>query len=220
MNKFRIFLFLFIFFSSVLLPASSSAFQTGKIKKTGKAQSDYKEKKAHVPTEQEKGSLMVFTELLDLIESTSDRKSILSKIEKLYNKIIRGYPEAPLAQESYWKLITLYIEEYSPPSYEKAEALYNEFISKYPGSVFKGYMVETIGRSYYRNAGWDKLLEICGTVFRVDVEQCKKTRASVLFMFTEANNYLGKMSYAEKGYKIGDEKFRKLNQGVKSKSML
>lgn len=216
----KIHLLLFIFLLSVLYSASSAASNAAETKKTEKSQSRVEKKKAYAPTMQERESLKVFGEILDVIESTSDRKSILPKIEELYGRIIREYPEAPLAQESYWKLLTIYVEEYSPPAYEKAETLYNDFISSHPKSILKGFMVETLGKSYYKNTRWDQLLEISAPVFREYIEQKKKTPASILFMYSEANYNLGNIAEAEKGYEIVAGRFPKLHEGKKSKSML
>ena len=212
--------FIFIFLISVLFSTYVYAFKTAGSNNTKKNESQAEMKKAYTPTSQEAGSLKVFSEILDVIESTRDRKSILPKIEELYDKIISEYPDAPLAQESYWKLITLYIEDYSPPAYDKAEARYNEFIKKYPKSALKGFLSEELGRSYYRNAMWKKLLEVCTPLFREHIEQGTRTRASLLFMYAEANYNLGNVAEAEKGYEIVVEKFPKLNEGVKSKSRL
>jgi hypothetical protein len=49
------------------------------------------------PKEEEIKSLELFMEILELVESAEDRKSVLPEIEGRYEKIIREYPEAPLA---------------------------------------------------------------------------------------------------------------------------
>ncbi|HDH10981.1 MAG TPA: hypothetical protein ENG83_02035 [Nitrospirae bacterium] len=216
MNKAGICLFLIIF----LFSACATAPKTTEIEKPEKVETPAVKKKAYVPTKEEKESLKIFTEILELINSTSDRRSVLPQVEKLYTKIIREYPDAPLVHESYWKLITIYVQDYSPPAYEKAEPLYNEFVEKYPGSVFKGFISETLGRSYYKNAEWDKLLKLCAPVFRDYVEKGKKTKASLIFMYSEANYNLGNFREAEKGYRIVAEKFPALNEGAKSRLML
>ncbi len=220
MYIFRIAFFSFFFVCPILFSIPAAALQNSETKKTENQQARTEKKRAYVPTKQERGSLKVFGEILDVIESTSDRKSILPKIEELYGRIIREYPEAPLAQESYWKLLTIYVEEYSPPAYEKAETLYNDFISSHPKSILKGFMVETLGKSYYKNAMWDQLLGISAPVFREYIEQKKRTPASILFMYSEANYKLGSIAEAEKGYEIVAGRFPKLHEGKKSKSML
>ena len=216
MNKAGTGLFLIMF----LFSACATAPKTTEIEKPGKVEPPAAKKKTYIPTKQEKESLNIFTEILELINSTGNRRSVLPEVEDLYTKIIREYPEAPLVHESYWKLITIYVQDYSPPAYEKAEPLYNEFVEKYPGSVFKGFISETLGRSYYKNAEWNKLLKLCTPIYRDYIEKGKKTRASLIFMYSEANFNLGNFREAEKGYKIVAEKFPGLNEGAKSRSML
>lgn len=220
MKKHGIYFVTSIFLISLLFSTYAYSFDTSNTNNGKTGDSRAAKRSAYVPTEQEKGSLKVFNEILDLIESTSDRKSILPKLEELYDRIITQYPEAPLAQESYWKLMTLYMEDYSPPAYDRAEARYHEFMAKYPQSVLQHFLVEELGRGYYRNAMWDKLLEICTPVFREYIDKGKKTRASLLFMYAEANYNLGNQEEAVKGYEIVSEKFPRLNEGKKSKYRL
>jgi tetratricopeptide (TPR) repeat protein len=220
MVKTRNYIFSLILLFAVQVSLPADAFQGSETGKPGKVKATVQKRQARVPTEQEKGSLAVFTELLDVIESTSDRKSILPKIEELYMKIITEYPKAPLAQESYWKLLTIYVEEYFPPAYDKAEKLYNDFLTGHPKSGLKKFLVETLGKSYYRNAMWDKLLGISTPVFKEYKETQRKTPASILFMYSEANYKIGNVEEAEKGYTIVSEKFPRLVEGKKSKSML
>ncbi len=177
-------------------------------------------KSAPAPTAEETKSLELFTSVLELIESTDDRKSVLPKIEELYENIIRDYPEAPLAQESYWKLITIYVEDYSPPAYDKAEIKYNEFLKKYPQSYIKGFIDDTLSNSYYKNADWNGLLKLTSPVYQEYLEKGKQPRASMMFMYSEANYNLGNIEEAGKGYKIVSELFPKLIVGIKSKQML
>ncbi len=177
-------------------------------------------KETYVPKEEESKSLELFTEVLDLVESTDDRKSILPKIEDLYDKIISQYPDAPLAIESYWKLITIYVDDYSPPAYDKAESKYQEFLRNYPQSFLKGFIEDTLGNSYYRNAEWNRLLKLSSPSYQEYLEKGSEPRASVLFMYSEANYHLGNIIEAEKGYKIVTKLFPKLIVGIKSKKML
>ncbi len=177
-------------------------------------------KKSPAPTEEETKSLELFTEVLELVESNDDRKSVLSKIEELYDKIIRLYPDAPLAQESYWKLITIYVDDYSPPDYEKAEVRYREFLEKYPGSFMRGFIEDTLGNSYYNNLEWNRLLKLSAPAYQEYVENGKQPRASMVFMYSEANYNLGNIEEARKGYEIVAKLFPKLIVGINSKKML
>jgi tetratricopeptide (TPR) repeat protein len=179
-----------------------------------------KPKEKVVPTAREQESLEIFTEILDIIESSEDRQSVLPQVEELYDRIIREYPDTPLAQESYWKLITIYMEDYSPPDFEKAETRYTEFIKKYPNSILRGMVEDTLGKGYYKNAKWEELLRLCTPVYKDYIEKGKHPRASLIFMYSEANYNLGNLEEAEKGYRIVAELFPKLIVGKKSKAML
>ncbi|MBI5407981.1 MAG: hypothetical protein HZA14_01285 [Nitrospirae bacterium] len=178
------------------------------------------EKKEVKHTEQETKSLEVFSEILELIESSENRESVLPQVEQLYGKIIKEYPEAPLAQESYWKLITLYVEDYTPPAYEKAESLYHEFTGRYPNSFVEGFIEDTLAHSYYRHADWDKLVKLCTPAYKEYIDRGIKPRASLIFMYSEANYNLGNYTEAEKGYEATVELFPKSNEGLRSKAML
>ncbi|MFN3739328.1 MAG: hypothetical protein ACK4TF_01480 [Thermodesulfovibrionales bacterium] len=76
--------------------------------------------------EQEKKALEAFNKILELTE-TGSREEILPRLENAYLDIIKNYPVAPLAQESYWRLIVIYTREYNPPKTEEAEAAYKNF---------------------------------------------------------------------------------------------
>lgn len=177
-------------------------------------------KEVLAPKEEESKSLELFTEILELVESTDDRKSILPMIEERYDKIIRQYPEAPLAKESYWKLITIYVEDYSPPDYDRAERKYNEFLAKYPQSFMEGFIQDTLGNSYYKNAEWNRLLKLSAPAYQEYIEKGKEPRASSIFMYSEANYNLGNVEEAEKGYRIVTKLFPKLIVGIQSKKMI
>jgi TolA-binding protein len=193
---------------------------TEKVKPQETEQPPEEAQKGPAHTEEEEKSLEVFAEILALVESTNDRKSVLPKIEALYEKIIREYPDAPLAQESYFKLITIYLEDYSPPEYDKAEMMYEEFLDKYPQSFFKGFIEDTLGNSYYKNGDWDRLLKFTSPAYQEYHDKGKQPRASMLFMYSEANYRLGNMKKAEEGYQLVAALYPKLIVGIKSKKML
>lgn len=172
------------------------------------------------PTEREAESLNIFSEALSLIESSTDRKTVLPQVEDLYMKIINEYPDAPLAQESYWRLISIYINDYEPPAYEKGESLYHDFLKGYPGSPLRGFIEENLGKSYYKNAKWDKLLEVCTPAFREYTEKGKKSKPSLLFMYAEAHFNMGNLAEAEKAYKIFLDVFPMVSESKKAKERL
>ena len=231
MNKINIYFFYILLFITLLLASCATVPKTITMpeEKAKEEEEKAKEKEVKPPvetkrivvhTEEETKSLDLFTQILDLLESTEDRQSVLQQMEELYEEIITEYPNAPLAQESYWKLITIYVENYSPPKYGEAESRYHEFLEKYPKSFFKGFIEDTLGNSYYKHAEWDKLLKLSTPTYQEYVEKGKQPMASLLFMYAEANNNLGNFIEAEKGYKIVIEMFPKLIVGIKSKVML
>jgi len=204
-----------------LLSACSTVRQTGGKEKPEEMKPVAAEavKSVH-PTEREAGSLRVFSDALDLIESSKDRKAVLPQVENLYRKIIKDYYDTPLAQESYWRLISIYIDDYSPPDYEKAESLYMEFVKEYPGSPLRGFVAETLGKSYYKSAQWDKLLKVCTPAFREYTEEGKRPKPSLMFMYAEANFNMGSVAEAEKGYEIFLEVFPGTGDSIKAKTRL
>jgi len=214
--------FLFItLLLSVLVSSCVSPSKKADMVKPVKVTSPHgEEREIPAPKEEEIKSLELFMEILELVESAEDRKSVLPEIEGRYEKIIREYPEAPLAQESYWKLITIYVKDYSPPAYDKAEMMYDEFLEKYPQFFFKGFIEDTLGNSYYKNAEWTRLLKLAAPAYREYLDNGKQPRPSMLFMYSEANYHLGNIKEAEEGYKIVAELYPKLIVGIKSKKML
>lgn len=174
----------------------------------------------YVPTPSEQKSLEVFQEIYDLVESTPDRQSILPEVEKLYLRIISETPDAPLARESYWRLMSIYLDDHYPPDFDKAEALYDDFIKKYPDSNYKGLLEEVLGQGYYRESKWDKVLEMSAPAFRDYKEKGTKPRPSILFMYSEANFFKGDMEEAVKGYETLTELFPRFTVGKKAEKRL
>lgn len=177
-------------------------------------------KKIAVPTKDETESLALFTEILELVESSRDRRSVLPRIEEVYIRIIKEYPDAPLAQESYWKLIEIYVEDYSPPAFEKAESLYQQFSKKYSKTYMKSFIEDTLGNSYYKNTEWTRLLKLSEPVYIKYSQTGKEPRASMIYMYAEAQYNLGNYDEAEKAYRIVSEHFPKLIVGIRAKTML
>jgi TolA-binding protein len=179
-----------------------------------------KKKEQYTPTESEKKSLEVFNEILKISRSSVDRKSLLPKLEQQYLRIIKEYPDAPLAQESHWRLITLYIEDYSPPRFKPAESLYKDLVRKYPRSTFKGLSEDILGKGYYRALKWDKMLELSAPAFNKYVEEGKRPRPSLIYYYAEAHYELGNAEEAEKGYRILLDLYPKLIEGINAKKRL
>lgn len=172
------------------------------------------------PEEQSQKALEVFNRILSLTEGVEDRQAILPQMEALYEEIIENYPDVPLVEESYWRLITISIEEFKPPKVDKAEKLYQDFFKKYPDSPLEIYIEETFGTFYYTNKMWDKLLRFFTPQVKKFIKTGKLDSPYHMFMYSEAKFNLGDLAEAEKGYKIVIEFFPKTKEGETSKNRL
>ena len=190
-----------------------------------------KEKKAYLkpdiettkiisPEEREKKAFLKFNEILIARRSAKDRKSALPRMEKLYIELINEYPDVPVAQESYWKLIEIYVKDYSPPLYDKAEALYGKFLKKYSHSGLRELVDKTLGISFYRNKEWERLLRLSTPEFMEYNRGGKAPFPFLIFMYAEANFRMGNFDEAEKGFKIVLEKFPQLKEEKKAKARI
>jgi hypothetical protein len=177
-------------------------------------------KKEPTRTENEKKSLETFAEILHITRSTNDRQSILPRIESLYTQIINDYPETPLAQESYWRLITICLNDYSPPDYEKATALYKAFIRKFTHSSVRRFIEDDMGRSYMKHDEWNRLLTLSAPAYRKYIDEGIVPRPSLIYMYAEANFALGNVYEAEKAYEAVTDMFPGLHVGRKSAKRL
>jgi hypothetical protein len=157
-----------------------------------------------IPVEEQKTLAMAkFNDILTLRESTHDRDSIRPELENLYLDLVTEYPDAPLAQESYWKLIEIYLKEYSPPEYDRAEELYGRFVQLYPEAGMMKIMIDrTLGIMYYKNREWERLLKLSTPLFRAYVEEGKRTPPFMLFSYAESNFQLRNFDDAEQGFKV------------------
>ena len=207
-------------FALILLTAcATTSKETQQILPKETAPSD-RIKEDYVRPEKEMKSFEIFNEIFKISRSTRDRQSVLPKIEAMYMEIIREYPETPLAQESHWKLINIYVNEHSPPDYDKAEMLYNDFQKKYHNSPLKNVVADTLGRSYMKHAEWSRLLTLSSPSYRGYVEKKITPKASLMFMYAEANYNLGNMDEAGKVYSIVSDLFPELMVGKRSKTMI
>ncbi|MEW6107912.1 MAG: hypothetical protein AB1632_01905 [Nitrospirota bacterium] len=169
--------------------------------------------------EQNKEALETFKKILGLTEN-SDRISVLPQIETAYMDIINKYPQAQLTQECHWRLMSVYLSEYNPPAFEKAEHLRSEFIKKYPESTQRSIIEDTLADGYYKNAKWEKLLRFYTPVIRQFVEKGVLMRPGEMFMYSEAKFKLGDLVESEKGYKIVIGLFPGTKEALKSKERL
>lgn len=170
--------------------------------------------------EQEQKVNELFGRILSLTEAAEDRQSVLPQMEALYDEIINNYPDVPLVEETYWRLIALSVEEFKPPKIDKAERLYKDFLRRYPNSTLTFNIEQALGQFYYANKMWDRLLRTFTPYIKKFIATGKLDRPYHLFMFSEAKFNLGDLIEAEKGYKIVIEFFPKTTEGETSKKRL
>lgn len=152
-------------------------------------------------------ALEAFNQILELTEDSTDRASILKPLEAAYRDIISKYPKAVLSQECYWRLVMIYINEYNPPLFEKAEQAYDDFIKKYPDSQVKNLIAHTLTDAFYKQGKWDKLLKFYAPAIKEFIRTEKLAGPSEMFLYSEAKFHTGDLVEAEKGYKIVIDRF-------------
>lgn len=207
---------------SILLILFSACATTSKITTVAKAEEERvppQTKALLSPSEQDAKALEAFKRILTLTEE-APREAILPQIEVAYLEIIREYPDSSIAQESYWRLVLIYVDESIPPRYDEAERLYNEFIKKYPKLQTRSMIEDTLSKNYYNNGEWDRLLRLYIPPVREYINTGKLDRPHSLFMYSEAKLNLGDLIEAEKGYKIVIALFPNSAEAVTSKSRL
>lgn len=163
------------------------------------------------PEEQEKQAFEAFNNILNISRSSDNRQSILPKIEKSYIELIKKYPDVPLAQESYMRLIKLYLKDYVPPLFDKAETFYKKFIQDYPQSVIRATITRTMVKNYYIHEQWDRLLKISKPIYEEYMQGGKRPQPFLIFMYAESNYRLGNRKEAEDGFTVIMEKFPELS---------
>lgn len=169
--------------------------------------------------QQDKKALELFKKAYEILGDSS-RKEAVPKLEALYREIIDNYPKAVLTQECYWRLILIYLNDYSPSAYDKVESAYNAFIVRYPASQFRGEVEDAISQNYFHNGRWDAIIKLYTPAVRNYIKTGKLSRPQEMFMFAEAKLKLGDAAEAEKGYKIVIGLFPNSRQGSVSKLRL
>jgi len=164
-------------------------------------------KKATLPLDEQKRlAFDVFNEILTVSQG-EDRFANLDRMTSLYLKIVNEYPDAPLAQESFLRLVSMFLRDYDPPREDEALALYEYFLKRYPGSPLKNAVENTVSRYYYGTSQWKKLKDFVSPHIRRFVETGDLKTPVHLFFFTEAKFHLGDYREAYKGYRIIQKRF-------------
>lgn len=134
--------------------------------------------------------------------SGDSRKEMLPRIEAAYIDMIGKYPESQLVYEWYNKLMFIYLMEYEPPAFEKAEMLRAQFISKYTDANAGNRIDDILADAYYRKAEWKKIMRLYTPAIKRFIELWDFMRPWDMFMYSEAKFHLGDMDEAKKGYNI------------------
>jgi|Deesub1362A_J573_1020465.scaffolds.fasta_scaffold00719_14 tetratricopeptide (TPR) repeat protein len=164
--------------------------------------------------------LTLFNRILEISTTAKDRQAVLPEMEALYRRIINEFPDSPLAQESCMRLIRLYLEEHSPPAIEEAEEIYSIFTERYPHSIFRNTVIESMAKAYSRTGQWEKLLEITSPVFERYTRNGVRPGPAILLMYGEANLRLGHIEEARKGYETAINLYPALKQDRRLMDML
>ncbi len=171
------------------------------------------------PAEQEQKALGVFEEMLAMTADV-DRTEVLPQLESGYLKVINEYPDSEFAQESYWFLIRMYLDDYTPPLTGEAEMLYGEYKMKHPDSGLKVILDDTMIRFFYRNYLWEKLIEYTTPAVKGFIQTGSLNGPFYLFLYSEAKMNTGDAPEAEKGYKIIMQMFPSSKEALVSKDRL
>ncbi|MDP2166785.1 MAG: hypothetical protein Q8J64_00450 [Thermodesulfovibrionales bacterium] len=179
-----------------------------------------KEKLPQLPIEeQNQRSMEIFEEILEMTAG-GDREAALPMMMAGYQRIINEFPDTPLAQDSYWRLIKMNLDDHQPPGIEDAERLRREFMKKYPGSNLTLAIDDTLVRAYYQHHLWQKLLEFTTPAAREYIKTGNLRGPFFLFLYTEAKLNLGDLTEAEKGYRIIIELFPGTSEAAISQKRL
>ncbi len=170
--------------------------------------------------QQEHKSIELFHELLNISSSAKSRQEAVPLLEAKYLEIISEYPDAPLAQESYYRLISLFLNDHTPPEFASAEANYVDYVFRYPGSKFKFLVDLEFSRSYYRHQKWEELLALTKPAYAAYLKKGSFSNPTLIYMFAESSNNLGNKSDAEEAYKAVIRLFPDFPEGILSKPRL
>jgi hypothetical protein len=151
--------------------------------------------------EQNTLAMLEYEEILEKITGRG-KHNMLPELEESYRDVISRYPEAYLAQESYWRLVEMNLINYNPPRLDKAEQIRNEFLAKYPNSRMTRIIDDSLVRFYHRKKYWKRLLNICSYYARKYMETKKLESPLFMFYYAEAKLNLKDFVEAEKAYRI------------------
>ncbi len=140
--------------------------------------------------------------LQELSRLSGDPRKTMRAREAAYIDLINKYPDSQWAYECYNRLMLIYLTEYAPPAFDKAEAVRERFVKKYAGSSAGNLLDDTLADAYHRNGEWTKLIKLYTTSIKRFVELWNVIRPRDMFLYAEAKFHLGDRDEARKGYNI------------------
>ena len=155
---------------------------------------------------QQQESVELFKQIYKL-SSENNKADHLEQITELYLKIIQNCPDAPLAQESYFLLIELFFNDYTPPLKEKAAGLFRQFKDKYPHSRSTGVIKYAVAKGFFTNKFWGDLVQLESSSVKEYFATGKIDSPLSLFYYSEAKYNLYEFEAAVKGYSALVENF-------------
>jgi TolA-binding protein len=150
--------------------------------------------------EQDRLSMEKFEELLESTANIPHDKTRPMAREGFY-EIIDKYPDSYLAEESYFRLIISYLEDFYPPEEAKAEAIYREYFEKYPKPRLNNAINDTMVRFYYKTGSWEKLVAFSIPYLSDYVKTGTLKAPLFLFFYSEGKFNLNDLKEARIGYK-------------------
>lgn len=150
--------------------------------------------------EQEQLAMVKLGEMLD--ETTPlRREAAVPVLINGYFEVIENYPYSFIAEESYFRLMTIYLKDFYPSREAEAEALYSEYFTKYRNPQTGMAMTTDLARHYYETKNWRKLSSFTVPFMREFAKSGKYGDTVFLFYYSEAQFFLEKYGEARKGYK-------------------
>lgn len=139
----------------------------------------------------------------DLYKIAGQRgEALVAKKIDLYQRIINRCPDVPLAQECYWHLLDVMMQDVQPPRKEEALRLYADFNRRYPQSKMRSVVSHQLMKGLYQHGQWSDLERIATQYLQTTRKRKNGAPSAPLALFwrAEARFSLGEVEAAKKGY--------------------
>lgn len=140
--------------------------------------------------------------LQEISRLSGDSGTNMHSREAAYADLINKYPDSQWVYECYNRLMLIYLSEYNPPAYDKAELVRLNFIKKYSDSTARNLLDDTLADAYYRHGKWTELIRLYTTSIKRFIEVWNLIRPRDMFLYAEAKFHLGDVNEARKAYNI------------------